>query len=74
MAGALTPKPAQRYGMAVVTRTTTPNPAMQEYMQKFDALLSESECRTIVRQPATLLMAGDGSPLTVVTACPGKTL
>ena len=47
---------------------------MQEYMQKFDALLSESECRTIVRQPATLLMAGDGSPLTVVTACPGKTL
>ena len=39
-----------------------------------DALLRESGCRTIVRQPATLLMEGDGGPLTVVTACPGKTL
>ena len=66
IAGALIPKPAQRYGMAVVTGTTTPNPAMQEYVQKFDALLSESGCRTIVRQPATLLMEGDGGPLTVV--------
>ena len=74
IAGALIPKPAQRYGMAVVTGTTTPNPAMQEYVQKVDALLSESGCRYIVRQPATLLMEGEGGPLTVVTACPGKTL
>ena len=74
IAGALIPKPAQRYAMAVVTGTTTPNPAMQEYVQKVDALLSESGCRYIVRQPATLLMEGDGGPLTVVTACPGKTL
>ena len=49
MAGALIPKPAQSYGMAVVTGTTTSNPAMHEYMQKLDALLSESGCRTIVR-------------------------
>ena len=60
--------------MAVVTGTTTPNPAMQEYAQKVDALLSEAGCRTIVRQPATLLMEGEGGPLTVVMACPGKTL
>ena len=49
MAGALIPKPAQSYDMAVVTGTTTSNPAMHEYMQKLDALLSESGCRTIVR-------------------------
>jgi len=30
IADALIPKPAQRYAMAIVTATTTPNPAMQE--------------------------------------------
>ena len=34
IADALIPKPAQRYAMAIVTATTTPNPAMQEWVQK----------------------------------------
>ena len=72
--GALIPKPAQTYGMAIVTGTTTADPAMQGYVNKVDALMRAWGCEYVVRENNTLLMEGDGGPLTVVTRCPGATL
>ena len=72
--GTLIPKPAQTYGMAIVTGRTEPNPAMKGYVEKVDALMKAWGCETIVRERNTLMMEGDGGPLTVVTRCPGATL
>ena len=71
--GALLPKPQQSYGMAVVTGTTTPPPAMKGYVEKVDALIEKWGCEYVVRDRDTLLMEGDGGPLTVVTRCPNAT-
>lgn len=72
--GALIPKPAQTYGMAIVTGTTMPDPAMKRYVEKVDELTKAWGCQTIVRERNTLLMEGNGGPLTVITRCPGATL
>ena len=72
--GALLPKPQQTYGMAVVTGTTTPFPAMKEYVEKVDALMEKWGCEYVVRERHTLLKEGDGGPLTVITRCPNATL
>ena len=58
--GALLPKPQQSYGMAVVTGTTTPSPAMKGYVEKVDALIEKWGCEYVVRDRDTLLMEGDG--------------
>ena len=71
--GALLPKPQQCYGMAVVTGTTTPSRAMKGYVEKVDALIEKWGCEYVVRDLDTLLMAGDGGPLTVITRCPNAT-
>ena len=47
---------------------------MKGYIEKVDALMEEWGCEYLVRQRNTLLMEGDGGPLTVVTAYKGKTL
>ena len=70
----LIPKPVQTYGMAIVTGSTEPNTAMQGYMEKVDTLMKSWGCQYIVRERNTLLMEGDGGPMTVVTRCPGTTL
>ena len=72
--GALIPKPAQTYGMAIVTGSTMPDPAMKRYVEKVDELTKAWGCQTIVRERNTLLMEGNGGPLTVITRCPGATL
>ena len=72
--GVLIPKPVQTYGLAVVTGTTRPDPSMQGYVEKVDALVEQWGCKYIARERNTLLMEGDGGPLTVVMACPGSTL
>ena len=72
--GVLIPKPVQSYGLAVVTGTTRPDPAMQGYINKVNALMDTWGCTYIARERNTLLMEGDGGPLTVVMACPGATL
>ena len=71
--GALLLQPQQSYGMAVVTGTTTPSPAMKGYVEKVDALIEKWGCEYVVRDRDTLLMEGDGGPLTVVTRCPNAT-
>ena len=73
LVGALLPKPQQSYGMAVVTGTTTPSPAMKRYVEKVDALIEKWGCEYVVRDRDTLLMEGAGGPLTVVTRCPNAT-
>tara|TARA_Y200000002_G_scaffold362197_1_gene349028 strand:+ start:3980 stop:4264 length:285 start_codon:yes stop_codon:yes gene_type:complete len=55
--------------MAVVTGTTTPSPAMKGYVEKVDALIEKWGCEYVVRDLDTLLMEGDGGPLTVITRC-----
>ena len=72
--GSLLPKPQQSYGMAVVTGTTTPSPAMKGYVEKVDALIEEWGCEYVVRDRETLLMEGDGGPLTVITRCPNASI
>ena len=71
--GSLLPKPQQSYGMAVVTGTTTPSPAMKGYVEKVDALIEKWGCEYVVRDRDTLLLEGDGGPLTVITRCPNAT-
>ena len=61
-------------GMAVVTGTTKAYPAIKGYIEKVDVLMAEWGCEYLVRQRNTLLMEGDGGPLTVLSACNGKTL
>ena len=68
--GSLLPNPQQSYGMAVVTGITTPSPAMKGYVEKVDALIEKWGCEYIARDLDTLLMEGDGGPLTVITRCP----
>ena len=47
---------------------------MKRCVVKVDALMMEWGCDYLFRQPNTLLMEGDGGPLTVVSACKGKSL
>ena len=72
--GALLPKPQQSYGIAVITGTTTPAPAMAEYVEKVGPLVESWGCDYVVRERNTTFMEGEGGPLTVITKCPGATL
>ena len=46
---------------------------MKGYVEKVDALIEKWGCEYVVRDRDTLLMEGDGGPLTVVTRCPNAT-
>jgi uncharacterized protein (DUF1330 family) len=72
--GVMLPKQQQSYGMAVVTGTTTSSPEMQGYVEKVDAVIKKWGCEYVARERNTLLMEGNGGPLTVITRCPGATL
>ena len=74
IAGALIPKPPQTYGMAVLTGSSKEDPVMKGYVKEVDALIEEWGCEYLVRQRNTLLMEGDGGPLSEVLAFKGKSL
>ena len=47
---------------------------MQGYVDKVDALIEQWGCEYIARERNTLMMEGDGGPLTVVMTCPSSKL
>lgn len=71
--GAVLPKPADHYGLAVVTGSTENTPVMKEYSAKLKPLLEKAGCKIITRDYDTLFMEGRGGPMTVIVSCKGGT-
>ena len=71
--GTILPRPQQSYGIVVVTGTTVPSPAMEEYVDKFEGFLERTGCQIVSLDRDTLRMEGDGGPLTVIMKCLNST-
>ena len=71
--GAILPKPAENYGLAVVTGNTENTPMMKEYTSKLEPLLEKAGCKRITRDYDTLFMEGRGGPMTVIVGCKDAT-
>ena len=71
--GTILPRAQKDYAIVVVTGTTTPSTAMEEYVEKFDDFLEQTGCQIVDLDRDTLRMEGDGGPLTVIMKCLNST-